>query len=473
MKYKSNFFRFFLVYMTVFTTLVTGCKSASSDIQAAIEPAIEIENIFSQDQVRTGYRFDQSLIQPNNNQIIRTDSNNLKRSISDLNDNNVTYCESVDGQQNQYTGIRDMTSYPLASLSKIFLSAWALDKLGPDYKFENQWYLKKINGTEYDVYFRSNYDPILNIEKILYAISLMKARGVLKIRQLVIDETARVYLSVLNDPHVELTEVPVTIEKSIENLKIILNSVNWGSQTEQAQLNLFQFSKDNNRVIEIPKQFSTAEVIYKQSKTIDLNSYDSVIKMSSVILLKYLKELNVNSNNYITDMLFQTMGGPAEFRKFQKMRLNLNESDLQIYTGSGLPVYILGSRQDNKGSCYSVLKTLKFIKNLSTQLSFDMGHLLLVAGLDQGTYQASLPVRFNQALAIKTGRLFDVPALNIAGTANTQSGTLYFTYMAHDFNNDQEFEYKNKRDRILNNILNFYSMQSAYKTLKLSPLFAN
>ena len=137
MKYKSNFFRFFVVYMTVVTTLVTGCKSASSDIQAAIEPAIEIENIFSQDQVRTGYRFDQSLIQPNNNQIIRTDSNNLKRSISDLNDNNVTYCESVDGQQNQYTGIRDMTSYPLASLSKIFLSAWALDKLGPDYKLKS------------------------------------------------------------------------------------------------------------------------------------------------------------------------------------------------------------------------------------------------------------------------------------------------------------------------------------------------
>jgi D-alanyl-D-alanine carboxypeptidase len=466
---KITKFNIFLIPFLAFSlTAFTACQP-SVDGSSSGE-GIENPLVRNADMNR---RFDQSIIAPVNNQIQQSTSGQLNRSIPNMNDSRISYCESVNGEVGKYNGVRDTQKYPLASVSKVFLTAWALDKLGPDYKFENLWYFKKVSDGVYDVYFKANYDPALNIEKMLYAMTVLRAQGVLKIRQLVIDETTRVYLSVLNDPHVELTEVPVSLNQSVENLRIIFNSSNWGSQTETAKANLAQFAQAKGRVINVPNTFSVDQVVYSDSKKININNYTSVIKMKSSILLKYLKDINVNSNNYMTDMLFKILGGQTEFKKFQQSRLGLTSNDLQFSTGSGLPVISMGIRTDNLGSCLAVLKTLKFINVLSQQLNFDMGHVLLTAGTDNGTYEPTIPMSLNHNMVLKTGRLYDVPALNVAGTTSLSSGTLYFAYFTHNFDNDDESVYQNKRDQILNSILNFYPTISSYQSLSLNSVFAD
>jgi hypothetical protein len=116
---------------------------------------------------------------------------------------------------------------------------------------------------------------------------------------------------------------------------------------------------------------------------------------------------------------------------------------------------------------------LKFIKGLSEQLKFDMGHVLLTAGTDVGTYDAVEPTSFNNSVVLKTGRLYDVPVLNVAGMTSLINGTLYFAYFTHDFSNDDEAIYQSKRDQIINSILNFYPITSSYQTMNLNPVFAD
>jgi hypothetical protein len=465
---KSTKFNIFLIpLLAIYITVLSGCQPSSQDGSATGE-GLETPLVKKANPNR---RFDQSLISPVNNQILQATSAQLNRQIPHMNDARITYCESVNGEAGKYNGVRDTKKYPLASISKIFLTAWALDKLGPDYKFENLWYFKTVSDGVYDVYFKANYDPALNIEKMLYAMSLLRAQGIQKIRQLTIDETSRVYLSVLSDPHVEIGEVPVSVNQSVENVRLIFNSKNWGHQTKIAQANLARFAQTKGRSIYIPSFFSVEQVVYNESKKININHYTSVIKIKSSLLLKYLKDINVNSNNYMTDSLFKTLGGQAEFKKFQLSRLGLTSSDLNFYTGSGLPVVSMGIRTDNLGSCMAVLKTLKFIKVLSQQLSFDMGHVLLTAGQDNGTYVPVIPLSFNRSMAMKTGRLYDVPTLNVAGTTSLANGTLYFAYFTHDFDNADESLYQNKRDQILESILNFYPITSSYQSLNLNTVF--
>ena len=463
---KSTKFNIFLVPFLAFS--IMACHPSRDG--SATGEGIDTPFVHPDDATR---RFDQSTIFPVNNEVKLSPSNQLNRNIPNTNDSRITYCESVNGEVGKYNGVHDTKKYPLASVSKVFLTAWALDKLGPDYKFENLWYLKKVSDGVYDIYFKANYDPVLNIEKMLYAMSSLRSQGVQRIRQLTIDETTRVYLSVFNEPHIELEEVPVSINKSAENLKIIFNSKNWGTQTEVAKNNIAQFAQSKGRSINIPNSFSVDQVVYADSKKIDVQAYSAVIKMKSALLLKYLKDINVNSNNYVTDMLYKIMGGQIEFKKFQLSRLGLSSDDLQFYTGSGLPVVSMGIRTDNIGSCVAVLKTLKFIKVLSQQLNFDLGHVLLTAGSDNGTYEPVIPMSFNRSVVLKTGRLYDVPTLNVAGTTSLSNGSLYFAYFTHNFDNADESLYQNKRDQIIDSILNFYPITSGYQSSELSTVLVD
>ncbi len=417
-------------------------------------------------------RYDGTPIYSVDTQILKS-SKAMNRSIPGIDDSRVTYCESVDGDAEKYNGVRDSQKYPLASLSKMFLSAYAIDKLGPYYTFENIWYLKQVGSEtgEYDAYFRANYDPVLNIEKMLYAMAELNKHGVKKIRRLIIDETTRVYLSVLLDPHVDLTEVPVGINKSIENLNIILNSQRWGQQTVKARSQLIAYAHKTQRNLIIPQSFSVQHVSYIQAQKINLKDYTQTVKIKSAPLLKYLKEINVRSNNYMADMLFNTLGGVSEFKRFQQSRLKISSQDLQLYTGSGLAITGMGVRTDSLGSCTAVLSTLKFLNTLSQQLKFNLGHVLLTAGSDQGTYEATQAMAFNQSVVLKTGRLFDVPALNVAGVAQLKSGTLFFSYMAHGFANSQESIYKSKRDNILLSLLNHYPVVPFYQTVDTDGIY--
>ena len=386
------------------------------------------------------------------------------------NDQTVSYCESsIDGTQ-AYSGYRDHKLYPSASVSKVFLTAFALSRLGTDYKFIHDWRLRKNADGTNDAYLNSNYDPVFNIEKALYAMSHLKRHGVTKIRNLYIAKSTRVYLSVLGNPHIELDSVPVSLDQSIDNLKLIFNSSNWGNQTEQARKNVVEYFAEQNKTIDLPSSYSVQNVILDSNGQAQAAFAKATnIKIQSTSLFRYLKEINLNSNNYMSDALFALLGGEAGFRQFQSEKLGLGLDSLIMKTGSGLPVSINGDRVDNKATCFSILKVMHYIKLIADQASLDLGFILLTAGLDRGTYETDLVI--NKSVVLKTGRLYDVPTLNLAGIVSTQKGLMVFGFLGHEFDNADENLMIEKRDSLLQDLLNYYKEKPMFKTLTQNEIF--
>ncbi|MES2803399.1 MAG: D-alanyl-D-alanine carboxypeptidase [Bdellovibrionota bacterium] len=392
------------------------------------------------------------------------------RTLLYKNDATVSYCESsLDGTQS-YSGYRDHKLYPSASVSKVFLTAFALSRLGTDYKFTHEWRLRKNANGSFDAYLNSNFDPVFNIEKVLYTMSHLQRYGVTNIRNLYISKSTRVYLSVLNNPHIELDSVPVGHDQSIDNLKLIFNSSNWGSQTDQARKNIVDYFDLQGKNIDLPSSYSVQNVILDSNGQVASSFANSTaLNIQSTSLFRYLKEINLNSNNYMSDALFALLGGEAGFRQFQKEKLGLDLDALIMKTGSGLPVNISGERIDNKATCFSILKVMHFIKLIADQASLDLGYILLTAGLDRGTYETDLVI--NKSVVLKTGRLYDVPTLNLAGIVSTQKGLMVFGFLGHDFSNEDEKDMIDKRDNLLQDLLNFYKEKPLFKTLLQNDIF--
>lgn len=395
----------------------------------------------------------------------------FNRELLYKNDPRVSYCEILDNQKNSYSGMRDLSLQPLASLSKVITTAWALEKLGADFRFQSEIYLQPINEVGlYDVYLRTNLDPVINIEKLLYFISQMNARGVRQIRNLIIDENTRIFLGVLSNPHIELENTPISPAESIENLQLIFNSKNWAEKTKVAKANLLAWAAKTGRSVSLPEQFAVTNVLYRKAKEVKLQDYSDKVVVLSAPLFKYIKNINVNSNNYLADALFSYLGGVGSFKEFQKNQLALAENDLQVFTGSGLSDSSKGFRRDNLGTCFSVIKVLGFFKNKASQAQLNLGALLLNPSLDEdGTFDADSS--YQNAVVLKTGRLFEVAALNLAGFVSTPQGVLSFVFLGHDFTEEEAADIENYRLRMLQNIYSQFSVRSDFSTVEYAPIF--
>ncbi len=396
----------------------------------------------------------------------------ISRELDYQNDDRISYCEVLATEPGSYSGYRDQKLYPLASLSKVITTAWVLKKLGPDHQFKSTWFIKPVpqQPGQFDAYLKTNYDPVFNLEKILYSLSLLNAHGVRSIRNLVIDETTRVYLSALSQPHVELENVPINSSETAQNLKLILNSSNWSTQTRAANQRLQAWAISTKKTLNVPTVFSVEKIELKPASAINQNNYSQQVHVNSSTVLKYLKNLNVFSNNYISDALFAYMGGATEFQKFQTSELQMTQKDLVLYTGSGLADSSSGVRKDNVGTCTAMLKVLNYIDQTAVKSGLNLGHVLYNPAQDrEGTFESNL--NFTNQVVIKTGRLFEKPTLNLAGITATAKGSLYFAFLGHNFSDSDAAEIELARDKMLSSGLEYYPTQDSFLTLNEFQIF--
>ena len=413
---------------------------------------------------------------PTSEKLIKLGTSESKsaRRLPYSNDRTVSYCEvnlttyEQKGAVKQYSGTDDLKLYPAASLSKIYLTAFVINKLGLDHQFTYTIKIKRNDDQSADVYLDSESDPIFNIEKSLYIMSLLQNRGITHIRNLFISQETRVFLSVLSNPHIEFTEVPVSVSETLQNFQLIFNSKNWGSQTQKAKTNLSQFLLQSGQNLQLVSDFSL-----EQATVASRDSFfaDEEFIFHSATIRDYLKEINVESNNYLSDAFFNLLGGYPEFYRFQTQVLKINSDQLIFNTGSGLPVIVSQQRYDNQTTCRALIKALHYVKLKADSYQVNLGDLLLMPDLDQGTYD-SQSVVVNRSVVLKTGRLYDVPTLNLAGIASTEQGLMAFVFLGHNFDNANEVLMKQKRDDFLSSLLKTYSQVPLFsKAKELDSIF--
>lgn len=369
------------------------------------------------------------------------------------------FCSAKLGsQQLDSTSYRSNSLVPLASVSKLITSYWALARLGPFYRFETKFYIHRVDSKTIDLHIIGSRDPYYTYEKMFFIVSELNRLGIKKIRNISYDENFTVYMG-HRDPvssgslrawseDQELVTGVVDAEKTQKNIELIFDTSKWTGSALRRYIYTQKLAKTKGVVLINKPSMSFEKVLFVANQnfneSMQKQTPDSSLSMKSAPLFRYLKDMNNFSNNYVADQLFLFLGGAGEFAKFAKEKLNLAEDDLRIYTGSGLPLRS-PVRSDNHGTCQAVIKIIEqmgvllnnYKLNEEEQKALGKNKLelldtMLVAGVDETekingtsantTYSGTLDQE--GSVLAKTGLINS--AVNIAGVVYTAEGIYFF-----------------------------------------------
>lgn len=374
-------------------------------------------------------------------------------------------CYVLDQPGGKIQGDRSEELFEIASVSKVVTAYWAFHKLGPYFRYNTQVHVTPVASQLYDVHIQGAKDPFWGRQLTHLLFSELYKKGVTRIRNLTFDENLLFRWLVVSDfvdtsdPSPE--EVAEAFRKHIANL----NSEYSTTRREAAAANIVMPRSISLRVKNVDSLMSSQFVRSPNTTTYVLRSAP---------LYRYVKEMNVVSNNHVADHIFNYLGGVNPFRDFMRQDLNMDSGDIDFVNGSGNS--IIGSdpsgnpvKEYNKASCDSMIRILiKMDRDLKAD-RLEMKDVLAVSRTDQGS---TLSPRFDSipnTLAGKTGSVD--PAITLAGVISTPQGDVYFgIFMGTDGPGD----WGDARDQVRDKVFDLMKLhggrkQFAYTSLNFLP----
>jgi D-alanyl-D-alanine carboxypeptidase/D-alanyl-D-alanine-endopeptidase (penicillin-binding protein 4) len=323
----------------------------------------------------------------------------------------------------------------LASTSKIITALMAVDKLGPDYQYTTKFYW---NGK--DLHIKGDLDPVMSMRKLFFLISQLNNVGITKIDKLTFDGNFRIFSKVET---VALSEFKPNVKSTVKYLKDYFTVSEWNiianlyknfiKSTPKEIIDNLQIRTELDDIkLEVG---SITHVKENPLKEADLKTYEMV----SPKVAKYLKIMNVASNNYIADQVFEKIGGRKAYHKYiqnfikekfgdytaLRKEFDSKEHSTYFYTGSGLNVGNGANRVDNYSTCAIMVNLVKELDDKMTELQRGMQEVVAVPGTDKGTFKRRLnSKRLANSIMAKTGTLKHTSSL--AGKVSTKEGGVYF-----------------------------------------------
>jgi D-alanyl-D-alanine carboxypeptidase/D-alanyl-D-alanine-endopeptidase (penicillin-binding protein 4) len=264
-----------------------------------------------------------------------------------------------------------------ASVSKLYVTDWALSVRDPSFRYQTKFYLS--NGTLSIV---GGKDP-----------------------QFVQDDLKRVFAALSKTERSK-------IKKIVFDRNVIFN---WQTLPQGIGIQIAQVSKKYfGRTIQV----RYSPLLIFQSKT--------RMTLFSPPLHRILKEMNVYSNNSTADSIFIELGGASEFKNYLSRTYGALAHDASFGVGSGT--------HDNMTTCRLTLAVTKHLHQKIQTLGMQISDLLVIPGVDKGSNRT----RFKDvktAVAVKTGYVWH--AHTVAGILNARSGPVYFAVFTYDAINPQ------------------------------------
>jgi serine-type D-Ala-D-Ala carboxypeptidase/endopeptidase (penicillin-binding protein 4) len=300
---------------------------------------------------------------------------------------------------------QDLIPASAASLTKIATTIAALETWSLDRRFETRIYHTGIvnNGiVEGDLIVHGDGDPLFVWEE---AIALGNALNKLGIRQIKgnLIVTGKFYMNFKSD-----------LLASGELLKLGLDSRRW---TPLIQKQYQSMPPDTPR-----PQVAIAKGIQVRDRLPD--RIQLLLRHQSLTLAQLLKKMNVYSNNVMSEMIGEAVGGAAEVSKIAANIARVSPDEIQLINTSGLGV-------ENRISPRAACRMLMSLEDKLKSHSLSVTDLLPLSGRDRnGTMQwRGIP----SGIAVKTGTLAQVSAL--AGVIPTKErGLVWFAIINHGGN---------------------------------------
>ncbi len=299
----------------------------------------------------------------------------------------------------------------LASVSKLITSLWAVEKLGVNYQYQTKLYIKDKN-----LHIAGSFDPFFGNEKVFYLLSQLNELGYKEFDTITFDKDLIIFPSAQTHTDIYPNITPAFVSKNLNNY---FNTKAW-SKIFKAEYNRIANLSKNGKFLD-QVDLSVNHVQFSESNPFENDPEARVLTYTSPALAKYLKEINVQSNNYAAHTIFLQLGGETSFSKFVSDSFNLEDKDMHFYTGSGLPTTINGIRKDNYGTCSVVLKLIEELRLSTEKQNMKIEDVIAVPGSDKGTFRNRVfSSELKNSFVAKTGTLTNVSTL--AGMMSTKNG---------------------------------------------------
>lgn len=324
-----------------------------------------------------------------------------------------TYCFT--NQKGEVEGQNIDIRVRLASVSKLLTSLWAIDTLGVHHQYKTKLFIKNNS-----LHISGSFDPFFGNEKVFYMLSQLNELGYSSFDTITFDKNLIVYPTAQTHTDIYPDITPTSVAK---NLNMYFNTNTWGKSFRAEYKRIASLSKKGKFKDQI--QFTVKAVKFVESNPMENDANARVLTYTSPELNKYLKEINIQSNNYASHTIWLHLGGEVAFNNFLSDAFKLDENKIHFFTGSGLPTMVNGERKDNYATCSVILTLLAELKLSIEKQDMTVEDLIAVPGSDAGTFRnRTFPSDLKNSFVAKTGTLTHVSTL--AGIMSSQNGYSFF-----------------------------------------------
>ncbi|PSF38929.1 D-alanyl-D-alanine carboxypeptidase [Aphanothece hegewaldii CCALA 016] len=313
-----------------------------------------------------------------------------------------------------------------ASLTKVATTLASIETWPLDHRFETRIYHtgNLVNGLiEGDLIVEGTGDPMFVWEEAIAVAHALTKAGIRQVKgNLII--TGQFAMNFKTDPQI-----------AGELFKQGINSNQWSSVVES------QYAKLPNGTIRpqiaIARKVLTTAQLPKNAKLL--------LRHQSLTLAELLKQMNLYSNNVMSEMLAELVGGHEVVRQIMIKTAKVSPDEIQLVNGSGLSV-------DNRISPRAVCQIFQALEQKLGTKQMSVTDLFPVGGRDKdGTiHQRQIPY----GVAIKTGTLAQVSAL--AGMIPTKErGKVWFAILNSGGNIDG---FRHQQDQLLKQLSNHWEL---------------
>ncbi|CBW26912.1 putative D-alanyl-D-alanine carboxypeptidase precursor [Halobacteriovorax marinus SJ] len=352
-----------------------------------------------------------------------------------------SFCYSNEAGQAQ--GSNPHMKVRLASVSKLITSYWASESLGADYQYKSEFYL---DGKH--LHIAGDKDPIYSKRKLFFLLSQLNNLGIHELDKITFDSNLIVF-SKAEEYTGDILRM--TSARTAANLKDFFHTPDWNKLKVAYRDFIKSTPKEVIDHLQIREELDDLDLSVKSVQVVKENPLKDVSEAKKMIhlspeIIKYLKAMNIQSNNFIADQVFNKLGGESEFDKFIAPKLkewlpnldidrenfSANELSIKLYSGSGLPEYKSSQRLDNYATCSIIVKIIEELDKSLDLAGKSLQQMVAVSGSDidkSGPTKSTIRARFlspkvKNSLVVKTGTLFHTSTL--AGKVSTQQGSKYF-----------------------------------------------
>ncbi|WP_156119972.1 D-alanyl-D-alanine carboxypeptidase [Leptolyngbya sp. KIOST-1] len=289
---------------------------------------------------------------------------------------------------------------PAASLTKLATTLAAVQTWPLDHSFDT---LVGLRGTLHsdgvlsgDLIIQGSGDPLFVWEEGIVLVNRLQELGIRRVTGEVL--VAGPFTMNFNERQA----------RSLADLKQVMSASTWPREARTAYDNLTPGTPQPSLQID-------GGVRWVPATDLENVPIDWVVRHRSLPLVAILKAMNIYSNNIMSEMVADLVGGPRQVVTKATAAADLPAGELSLANGSGLGV------ENQMSARVAVAMTVALQQQLAAQ-GFSVADVMPVAGEDVGTL---IDRRLPLTAAVKTGSLAEVSSL--AGMVPTASrGPVWF-----------------------------------------------